>query len=98
AAETVIDCVVAPVDHRYDAPLLAVRVTEPPGQNVVGPEAVMAGVAAVAAVTSTGTEVAEHPALLTATVYEPGWLTAIDCVVAPVDQSQFVPALAVSVT
>ena len=36
-----IDCVVAPVDQRYDAPLDAVSVTLPPAQNVVGPPAVM---------------------------------------------------------
>src|SRR3954471_14158994 len=36
-----IACVVAPFDQRYDAPLLAVSVTLPPGQNVVGPLAVI---------------------------------------------------------
>ena len=38
-AETVIDCVVAPVDQRYAEPLDAVRTTLPPLQNVVGPPA-----------------------------------------------------------
>jgi hypothetical protein len=39
---TLIDCVVAPFDQRYEEPALAVSVTEPPAQNVVGPEAVIA--------------------------------------------------------
>jgi hypothetical protein len=34
---TTIDCVMAPVDHNHDAAALAVRVTLPPVQNVVGP-------------------------------------------------------------
>jgi hypothetical protein len=52
-----IDCVVAPVDQRYDAPLEAVRVTLPPVQNVVGPPAVIVGVAGTAlTVTAIATE------------------------------------------
>ena len=44
---TVIDCVVAPFDHRYDAaPAGAVRATLPPAQNVVGPLAVTTGLIA----------------------------------------------------
>jgi len=39
--ETVIDCVVAPFDQRYEAAALEVSVTEPPAQNVVGPDGVM---------------------------------------------------------
>ena len=42
---TLILDVVAPVDHKYVVPALDVRVTEPPAQNVVGPEAVIVGVA-----------------------------------------------------
>ena len=42
-AETVIDCVNAPVDQVYEYPAGAVRVTLPPWQNVVGPEAVICG-------------------------------------------------------
>ena len=34
---TLIDCVVAPFDHEYAVPLVAVSVTLPPAQNVVGP-------------------------------------------------------------
>jgi hypothetical protein len=37
---TVIDCVVAPVLHKYEDPELAVNTTEPPWQKVVGPLAV----------------------------------------------------------
>ena len=38
---TVIDCVVAPLDQRYALPALAVKVTDPPAQKIVGPLAVM---------------------------------------------------------
>jgi hypothetical protein len=38
---TLIDWVVAPLDHRYDVPEEAVSVTLPPWQKVVGPLAVM---------------------------------------------------------
>ena len=41
-----IDCVVAPLDQRYDAPDVAVSVTLPPVQKLVGPLAVMIGVKA----------------------------------------------------
>ena len=44
-AVTVIDCVVAPFDQRYEAEAGAVSVTLAPAQNVVGPDAVMTGVA-----------------------------------------------------
>jgi hypothetical protein len=40
-ALTVIDCVVAPLDHRYDSAREAVSVTLPPSQNEVGPLGVM---------------------------------------------------------
>src|SRR5213593_1375340 len=40
-ALTVIDCVVAPFDHEYDEPALAVRMTLPPAQKVVGPPGVI---------------------------------------------------------
>jgi hypothetical protein len=39
--------VVAPVDHRYAELTLDVRVTLPPAQNVVAPEAVIVGVAGI---------------------------------------------------
>jgi hypothetical protein len=35
---------VAPVDHKYEEPLLEVRVTLPPWQKVVGPPDVIVGV------------------------------------------------------
>ena len=44
-AVTVIDCVVAPFDHVFPLAEEEVNVTEPPAQNVVGPPAVMVGVA-----------------------------------------------------
>jgi hypothetical protein len=40
-ASTVIERVVAPVDHEYVLLSDAVSVTEPPSQNVVGPLAVI---------------------------------------------------------
>jgi hypothetical protein len=69
AAETAIDCVVAPVDQRFPVTEEDVRVIVPPAQeSEVGP--VIVGVAAAAgAVTTTGVDVAEQPlALVTVTV------------------------------
>ena len=43
-----MDCVVAPVDQRYVKPAGALRVTDPPSQNVVGPPAVTVGVEGLA--------------------------------------------------
>jgi hypothetical protein len=48
---TVIAAVVAPVDHRYDVPPLAVRVRLPPVQKVVGPDGVMVAVGSALTVT-----------------------------------------------
>ena len=63
-------------------------VTEPPVQNVVGPLAEIDGVAgAEFTVTAVAALVALQPlALVTVTLNEPDAFTAIDCVVAPVDQ------------
>jgi hypothetical protein len=85
-AETVMDCVVAPVDQRFPVVEEEVSVVLPPAQNAVVP--LMAGVAGSAfAVTANGAEVAwQPPALVAVTLYEPAAETAIDCVVAPVDQ------------
>ena len=57
----VIDCVVAPLDQRYDEPADAVSVTLPPVQNVVGPPAVMLAVGLALTVTAVGTDVALQP-------------------------------------
>jgi hypothetical protein len=86
ASETTMDCVVAPVDQRFPVAEEEVRVMVLPGHNEVGP--LMVGVTApAAAATTKGADVAEHPAaFVTVTVYEPAVDTAIDCVVAPVDQ------------
>jgi hypothetical protein len=56
-----IDCVVAPVDQRYDAALDAVSVTLPPAQNVVGPDAVMLAAGFAFTVTVVDAEVALQP-------------------------------------
>ena len=86
--ETVIDCVVAPVDHKFPLADDEVKTTLPPAQKVVGPPAEMVGVAGKAVtVTVVPAEFAEvQPPLVTETVYVPDVETVIDCVVAPVDQ------------
>jgi hypothetical protein len=69
AALTLMDCVVAPLDQRYEEPALALSVTLPPGQNVVGPEAVIVGVGQVVTTTGVAALVALHPvASVTVTV------------------------------
>jgi|ERR1051325_10346088 hypothetical protein len=83
---TLIDCPdernVAPFDHAYAKPLGALSVTEPPAQNVVGPDAVIAGVAGFAfAVIVICAEVALQPfASITLTVTFRESVTVIDCV------------------
>ncbi len=68
-------------------PALALRVTLPPAQNVVAPDAVMLAVGAGFTPTLTGADVAEQPfASVTVTVNVPLALTVIDGVVAPFDQ------------
>src|SRR5688500_18558785 len=81
-------------------PPFAVRVTLPPAQNVVGPEAVMLAVGAGLTPTFVGADVAVQPlASVTVTLNEPLFVTLIDCVFAPLDQEYVVmPAGAVSVT
>ena len=93
--------VVAPVDHRYEAPALEVSVTLPPVQKVRGPLAVIVGVAGkVFTVTVVGTEAEDiqPAAFVTCTEYEPVVLTVMLAVVAPVDHRYEVPALEVRVT
>ena len=65
-----------------------VSVTEPPEQKVVGPPAVIVGVAGLEfTVTTVAADVAEQPEpFVTVTVYDPEVLTVIDCEVAPLDQ------------
>jgi hypothetical protein len=86
AAETVIDCVVAPVDQRFPVADDDVSVIEVPAQNELGPLMVGVGGAGFT-VTANGEEEAEQPlAFVTVTVNDPAAETVIDCVVAPVDQ------------
>ena len=69
AAETVIDCVVAPVDHVFPVAEEDVNVTLPPEQKVVGPPAEIVGVAGAGfTVTAVPADVALHVPLLTVTV------------------------------
>src|SRR5207244_13215510 len=80
--DTLIDCVVAPFDQRYDAAADAVSVTEPPAQNVVGPLAVTTGVGGFAfTVTAVPPDDRPQPSgLITMTPYSPEAVTTIDCV------------------
>ena len=64
-----MDGVIAPVDQRYEAPELAVSVTEPPAQNEVEPDGVMVACGWALTVTVVGAEVALQPfALVTVTL------------------------------
>jgi hypothetical protein len=97
--ETVIDCVVAPVDHVFPEAALEVKVTFPPEQNVVGPLAEIVGVFGVGfTVTVVPAEVEEQPLTVFVTVYVPEVETVIECVVAPVDHVFPEAALEVKVT
>lgn len=60
-AEITTDCVVAPFDHSQEVPLIAVSVTLPPVQKVVGPEATTVGSGGAVTVTAIGVEVALQP-------------------------------------
>jgi hypothetical protein len=98
AADTVIDCVVSPVDQRFPLADEEVSVTVLPAQTSE-PAALIVGVGGSGlTVTTNGAELAEPPsALVTVTVYVPAAETMIDCVVAPVDQTLPVAAEDVSV-
>jgi hypothetical protein len=56
-----MDGVVAPFDHKYAVPLLALSVTLAPGQSVVDPLAVMTGTGADPTFTATALEVELQP-------------------------------------
>lgn len=83
-----MEAVMAPVFHTKDAAggaLLAVKTTEPPLQNVVGPEAVTDTKGVGFTVTTTGVpEPVQPAAVVTVTLYEPVPVAVIDAVVAPV--------------
>ncbi|MNE05540.1 hypothetical protein D3C80_981080 [compost metagenome] len=74
-----IDGVVAPFDHVFPVADEEVKVTDPPAQNVVGPPAVIVGVAGSGlTVTVVAVEVAEQDPFDTVTVYVPLAVTVID--------------------
>lgn len=83
-----MDCVVAPLDQIFPVADDEVSVTLEPAQKVVGPEAVIVGVAGTAlTVTVVPAETAEvQLPLFTETVYVPASETVMACVVAPFDQ------------
>jgi hypothetical protein len=87
ATDTVIDCVVAPVDQRFPVTDDEVSVTVLPVQTSELPPLIVGVAGSGFEVTAKGAELAEQPsALVTLTLYEPATDTRIDCVVAPVDQ------------
>ena len=74
-----MDCVVSPVDQRLSIAEDEVKITESPAQNVVGPFAVMVGVAGVGlTVTLSAIEFPdEQPLVMTSTVKLPEVETVI---------------------
>ena len=84
--DTLIDCVVAPFDHRYVAPEFAVNVTDPPEQKEVAPLAVIVAIGLVNAVTVIGVVLIAHPftPVIVAEKF-PDVVTLIACDVAPFD-------------
>ena len=100
-AVAVIDLVVSPFDHSYESALLDVRVTNPPGQNDVGPLDEIVGTGPLAEVeTVTGEETIDTPLeFVTRTVYDPALDTVMERVVCPPGLHKYEdPELAVSVT
>ena len=63
-ALTVIEEVVAPLLHKYEVPVLAVKTTFPPWQKVVAEPAVIVAVGSALTVTAVAELVAEQPLLL----------------------------------
>jgi hypothetical protein len=97
--ETVMDCVVSPVDQRYDAPALEVNVTLPPSQKFVAPDVAIVGVAGAGLTTTfVAALVPEQPPPVIVTVKLPLVVTTIDWVVAPLDHRYEDADVAVSVT
>jgi hypothetical protein len=71
AVLTVMDCVVAPVDHRLPVAEEDVSITEPPVQNVVGPPEEIVGVAGFALMVTVWLEVAAPPLIVKETFFVP---------------------------
>jgi hypothetical protein len=70
---TVIEGAVEPFDQTYVEAPVAVKVTEPPEQNVVAPFAVAVTTGSTLTVTGIAADVAVHPlASVTVSAYEPG--------------------------
>jgi hypothetical protein len=86
AVVTMIDCVVAPFDQRYDAAGSAVSVTLPPSQNVVGPLGVTFAVGVESMVIACVSVPLQPFASVTVTLYVSDVVTLMTCEVAPVDQ------------
>ena len=95
---TVIACVVAPLLHKYAAPVLAVKVAVCPCVITIFPLGAMVAVGAGFTVTATGEETLLHVPLLTVTEYVPDALTVIDCDKEPLLHRYDEPALDVNTT
>lgn len=85
AVVTLIVGVMAPVDQVLPVAELEARITEPPWQNVIGPEAVMEAVVKGITETLCVADAIAQP-LETVKVYTPAVFTRIVGVAAPVDQ------------
>jgi hypothetical protein len=97
ASVTTIDRLVAPFDQSHEVPSFAVSVALLPGPQSASESFVV--IVERPVVMTTGSDRGDSQApLRTRTVYEPGSLMMIDCVVAPFDQVQPSAFGAVSVT
>lgn len=88
AVVTVIDGVVAPVDQLFPDELPDVRVTEPPGQKLVGPSGVILAGGGVLSVT-VWDAVSVPQEVIADTVYVPGEVTEIEELVSPFGDQEF---------
>lgn len=93
------DCVVSPVFHNHELPLLAERVTVSPAQKVVGPLVLIFATGNVLTVTDSMEEVALHPFASVTTTYLFAVLSIVtERLVSPVFHNHAFPLLAVSIT
>ena len=85
-----MDWAVEPFDQVLLFKLEEVNVTDSPVQNVVGPLALIVGIAGKElTVTKVGSDAVEQFPFVTDTEYVPLWLTIIDWLVEPFDQTLF---------
>lgn len=86
-----IDCVVAPLDHKLPVPEEEVKITLDPEHKVVGPFELIIGVAGNGFTTIFNKEeFSRHPPMFILTEILSVEFTVIACVVSPVDHKLFV--------